>query len=184
MSAPCESLYPVLLPVPARKQELSRKALRLYLSWLARRAVARSAECAGLDRSDAPVHTIYYSLSHKPAYVAGIAAKFPAGIDVERIRPVNRRLMERVSDASERGLFEADDALLFFRIWTAKEAVLKQAGVGLAGLGQCRIIAVSDARTLVAAYQSRRFFVEQRFLDQHLVSVVRTCGASVHWCYD
>ncbi|MFO7840010.1 MAG: 4'-phosphopantetheinyl transferase superfamily protein [Desulfosalsimonadaceae bacterium] len=184
MSAPCESLYPVVLPVPDRKQELCRKALRRYLSWLARRAVARSAERAALDGIGLPAAAIYWSLTHKPAYVAGIAASCPTGIDVEKIRPVSGRLMERAFDASERSLFDEGGAFLFFRIWTAKEAILKQTGAGLAGLCRCRIIGVSDARSLVASYQNWYFEVEQLFFDQHVAAVVKKRGQAVRWCFD
>ena len=54
---------------------------------------------------------VHFSLSHtEGAVLAGVADE-PIGVDIERIRPVSRRLMERMPSGTE------DD---FFRIWVRR----------------------------------------------------------------
>lgn len=74
------------------------------------------------------------SLAHGGGYGLGAVATQPVGVDVERVRPRDPRLLRLVATADERAA--ADDGLgpdrLLVRLWTAKEAVLKGLGVGLA----------------------------------------------------
>jgi len=128
-----------------------------------------------------PVHGVYWSLSHKPDYVAGIAAKHPTGIDVEKIRPVEKRLFERVINESERTLLDADPAFVFFRFWTAKEVVLKLMGIGLAGLSKCRVRRVIDDYQLIVDYQTTGFTVIQTFFDDYIAAVLKTAQDTIEW---
>ena len=65
---------------------------------------------------------ICFNLSHSHgAAVCAIHDK-PVGIDVEKLRPAPRRLAGDMGDEA------------FFRLWTAKEATVKQRGEGIAAL--------------------------------------------------
>jgi 4'-phosphopantetheinyl transferase len=187
------NFFPVILAVSGRARGLCGREQVEFLREHARLAVRRSAECAGLElaglpaagnRPPQPVEGIYWSLSHKPRYVAGAAGLSPLGIDVELIRPVRERLFRRVLDASERQLPTPEPDLFFFRCWTAKEAVLKQLGVGLAGLSRCRIREVPDAQRMVAVFEKERFEVFQAFFDGHVAAVSVPPGAAVEWRFE
>lgn len=186
-------IYPVVWAVPADKQQLSGRARVDFLRAYARQAVRRSARYSGSpltelpvgeNRAPLPAGGLFWSLSHKPGCVAGVVARHPVGIDVETVRPVAARVFKRVLDASELQLAgaDADPALWFFRCWTAKEVVLKQAGIGLAGISQCRVRAVADERCLVVDYKKKRHVVAQAFFNQHVAAVLQTAGERVHWC--
>ena len=75
-----------------------------------------------------------FNLSHSGAVALFALAAFPVGVDIERIRPVDRGVAELVFSASEleewgaAGRHEA----IFYRGWTRKEAVLKARGGTLA----------------------------------------------------
>jgi len=189
----CESIYPVILQVPEDlRRGLVGKEKVAFLRGHARQAVRQSADFSGCPVADLPMDQkrvplpadgIYWSLSHKSGYVAGVVAPHPIGIDVESIRPVDERLIDRVLDASERQLAGAgaDPAFMFFRFWTAKETILKLLGIGLAGLSNCRIQAVVDERHLIVDYQENRYMVAQTFFNHHVAAVLKTGGQMVRW---
>ena len=128
-----------------------------------------------------PADCVYWSLSHKPDYVAGIAAKHPTGIDIEKIRPVGRRLFAKVIDESERKLLDADPNFLFFRFWTAKEVVLKLMGIGLAGLSKCRVRRVIDDYQLIIDYHTTGFTVTQTFFDDYIAALLKADREVIEW---
>ena len=190
---PTPWIYPVIWRVPPSGRRLSGRAQVDFLRQYAREAVARSAAIQNLpirsfdaDPSGAPIAVdgIYWSLSHKPDYVAGVAAKHPTGIDIEKIRPVENRLFDRVINASERKLLDADSSLLFFRFWTAKEAVLKRMGVGLAGLSKCRVRRVIDDYELCVDYQTAGFTVMQTFFDDYIAAVLKVDAEVIEWQFE
>jgi len=87
-----------------------------------------------------PRSDLQFSLSRSGVWcVCAIAAARPVGVDVEECagRPdlgrTERRFFSDGERASLAGLSGADRLRGFYRIWARKEAVLKAAGVGLAG---------------------------------------------------
>jgi 4'-phosphopantetheinyl transferase len=118
-----------------------------------------------------PADGTYWSLSHKPHYVAGVVAAAPIGIDLERIAPVSGALFRKTAGPDEWRLDGGDRLPCFFRFWTAKEAVLKAAGRGLKDLAGCRVTAVCDPRRLEVTYAGRCWRVDQLFFDGHLAAV-------------
>lgn len=80
---------------------------------------------------------LHISISHCDELVACVVSENPVGIDIERIRPINPRLCQRVCTEAEMDYLQPDDfedpAILrrFFEIWTAKEAYFKRCGTGI-----------------------------------------------------
>ncbi len=77
----------------------------------------------------------FFNLSHSGnRAVLAVSRSVDVGVDIERIRPVERGLARRFFSAAEVAALEAlpSDQWLdgFFRCWTRKEAVLKALGVG------------------------------------------------------
>lgn len=181
--------YPVIAAVPAKQQGLSGRALVVFLRDYARRAVALSAEKNNLSLSllekdsegrPAPENGVFWSLSHKPVIVAGVAAQRPVGIDIEILRPVRAGLMEKITDASEQRLVGPATDLVFFRCWTAKEAVLKAAGCGLSGLSRCRIHETADDQTMILYFGDRRWRVTHVFHDR-CISAAACLDGHMQW---
>ena len=153
----------------------------VYLSAHARKALALSAEETGivlgaLEKNDAgaplPSNGYYWSLAHKSDYVAAVAADVPIGIDIEKIRAVTPGLYRRIASEEEWHLASEDREHLFFRYWTAKEAVLKVAGTGIRELSYCRISGVVDAQLVQLDFKGEPFQVRHFFHDRHVVGVV------------
>ncbi|MFP4583433.1 MAG: 4'-phosphopantetheinyl transferase family protein, partial [Thermodesulfobacteriota bacterium] len=107
------------------------------MSRFAREAVLASARRSGLDffslesleKSDRgvplPVQDWHWSLSHKTEFAAGVTAPFPVGVDLELPGPRHPGLFDKVGTEAEWKCLGGRDWPRFFRLWTAKEAVLK-----------------------------------------------------------
>lgn len=183
-----QAVYAVVLKVTRHTAGLSRRDRVVELSRLARRAVAESSRKAGIfnyvplkDEKGVPIPSdgLFWSLSHKPDYVAGVVAPYAVGIDLEKIRPVNPGLYARVAHEDEWDLVGRSALISFFRYFTAKEAVLKAIGIGLRGLRSCRVITIEDDSHMTIQYQDRHWSIGQIYFDNHVAAVVeeghKTC---------
>ena len=178
-------IHPVIMAVPPEVRLLKGKRKSQALSAQARTALARSADISDvvigqLDKNDRgapiPVGGIHWSLSHTAGYVAGTVARYPVGIDIERVQPFTPALSERLAGREEWDLAGSLDEVLFCRYWTAKEAVLKATGVGLGGLRQCRIIRIPDDNHLTLLFHDREWTVSHSMkANQHIATI--TVGA-------
>lgn len=177
------TIYPALLSVPDYAQKLKGREKVTFLSRYARQALRLSAECKGIEigsllKDDngvpVPFNGNYWSLTHKSLYVGGIIAPEKTGIDIERIKPCSKGLFEKTALDSEWNLAEDPGSpALFFRFWTAKEAVLKATGTGISGLLKCRVVEIPDTLHLILNYQNRLWIVEHHYFDGHIASVVQ-----------
>jgi 4'-phosphopantetheinyl transferase len=186
------TLYPVILPVPAAVRQLPPRERVRFLSRHARRAVVLSAQRQGLaggaltfekdpNGAPAPCGGRHWSLSHTLGYVGGVSAAQQIGLDIEGIRGGIDNLFRKVACENEWALAAGSDRIrTFFRFWTAKEAVLKASGDGIAGLSRCRIMAIPDDTHLLLEYASALWPVEQLFFAEH-VAAVTTGGRPVEW---
>ena len=149
-------LRAVILSVPETARTLPPRERVAFLSRHARKALQISAAESNLtigaalkdrDGRPQPVKGVYWSLTHKPAYVGAIVARRLIGIDIETI--VQRKteaLFDKVADSDEWALIGSRSWEGFHRYWTAKEAVLKADGTGLEGLSRCRVVAIPDCK--------------------------------------
>jgi len=119
-----------------------------------------------------PFNGTYWSITHKNEYVGGVVCPSPTGIDIEKICSRSESLFRKTADEAEWAL--ADKTFTtFFRYWTAKEAVLKAAGIGLKDLSKCRINRVLDAHHLDLAYDGNIWQIEHYFFNSHIASIVK-----------
>ncbi len=175
------TLFPVILPVAEELQKLSGKEKVDYLSRIARETLKLSAEKSQMKLGEllkdekgvpCPVAGIYWSISHKPKYVAAVVSKDKVGIDIEEMKPRAESLFAHVASDEEWELKERSWNT-FFRYWTAKEAILKVIGIGISGLKACRIISVPDESHIILDYRDRLFQVEQVRCKNHITSVLK-----------
>ena len=113
-----------------------RKGLRQY-AWVAlTRAIAEYAETNGrtmplprlLPNGKWVADNCYLSLSHTDGYVAAAVSDLPVGIDIERTnRKLAKGLYDRIVCGKEKALYTTPDNTQLLQLWTAKEAVFKQA---------------------------------------------------------
>ncbi|MCG3136416.1 MAG: hypothetical protein HJJLKODD_00249 [Phycisphaerae bacterium] len=139
----------------------------------------------------------YWSISHKPGMVAAAIDREPVGIDVELLQSrrstgvfqkiarsdewarcgvVSEELQAAMAEQSARTQLWN----VFFRLWTAKEAVLKANGRGVGEFDNCQIQKIIDMQQLSIEYQSQLWIVEQKIVRNHLAAVA-TNRRIVQW---
>lgn len=180
MMQPATTIFPVLLSVPEAEQRLKGRDKVNALSRLARQALMESCSRSGLHLDafpknergvPQPVAGVHWSLTHKTDRVGGVAAAWPVGLDLETIRPVREALLAKVAHADEWQLAGGDRQKDFFRFWTAKEAVLKAVGKGMAGLSRCRVVEIVDETRMVLAYDETRWPVAHCWFDGYVAAL-------------
>jgi len=185
------TIYPVILPVPERVKSFKPRDRVFYLSRHARRALEISAAKSGIslgnlskDTNGAPLpfDGSHWSISHKREFVGGVVAPRRIGIDIERIKPCSDALFRKTAADGEWALAgKVGKSLnLFFRYWTAKEAVLKAAGTGLKDLSTCRVRHITDDLHLLIEYQNASWQIEHFFFNGHIASIVADAG-HIQW---
>jgi 4'-phosphopantetheinyl transferase len=176
------TLFPLILAVPEAGPGLSGEQRVARLSRLSREALRMSAGASGLvlgdpvkDEDDVPipVNGTWWSVSHKPRCVAAVVSSEPAGIDIEDLEPRSEPPYRLVASEEEWELGGGRSQDLFFRYWTAKEAVLKAAGAGISGLKKCTVVSIPDGTHVLLGYRDRTFRVEQHYCMNHIAAVVQ-----------
>lgn len=187
------TLRPVLLAASADVADLRGAERVAERSRHARRALACSAERSGAalgplakDEHDAPLPSDgwRWSISHARGFSAGVVARTPVGIDVEAVVPRKQELVPRVATRDEFDLLGGFRWETFFRLWTAKEAVLKKAGCGIVELGRCRLVAAPSLDALVLAHRGREHVVHLLRRHGHVAAITSDGGEAVEWHLD
>lgn len=185
MSGLINTLQPVILKVPPYQRFPRGRERVRALSRMAREAAKQSALLNGLtsmtfwkndDGAPIPNNGVYWSITHKSDFVGGVVAEKPVGIDIEKKRETHPGLMEKIAGKKEWALVESRSDIIFYRFWTAKEAVLKAMGVGFNGLSNCRIVEIIDDIRLVATYKDNPFNVHQTWFTQTHIAAVTQDG--------
>ena len=76
---------------------------------------------------------VQFNLSHSGDMVMCAVCEGPVGTDIEKMRPVSRRVPPRIMSAEEKRIYDksGDKDAMFFAVWTLKEAYIKYTGRGL-----------------------------------------------------
>ncbi|WP_316167572.1 MULTISPECIES: 4'-phosphopantetheinyl transferase family protein [unclassified Bradyrhizobium] len=133
--------------------------------------------------------SLKFNLSHTRGFVAcAVGYDAEIGVDVERIAPKHASLdiAERYFSASEVALMRAapaaDRAMIFFRLWTLKEALIKATGEGLSrALDSFSFAFAPTAITFHPSDPSeaaRWMFLEDRPTPHHALALAIRSGAA------
>jgi 4'-phosphopantetheinyl transferase len=187
---PESAIHPVVMAVPAPDLGLKGREKVAALGRHARHALAHSARFSGvqlgpLEKDDRgaplPSNGIHWSLTHKERYVAAVTAPHPVGIDIEKMRPVRQGMHQRLAGDKEWALAPEITQTLFFRYWTAKEAVLKAVGQGLTGLSRCRVAAIVDADHLILTFEDSQWTVAHFWGTKGHIATITADRVSIQW---
>ncbi len=186
-----QTLFPVILAVPAEVRDFKPRERVIFLSRHARQALKIAAEKSGVRLAELvkddnsvpqPFGGIHWSISHKTRYVCGVVAPLPIGIDIERVRNFSDGLFQKTATEQEWALADmaTDSVMAFFRYWTAKEAVLKATGIGIKDLLKCRVHHITDDNHLQIQYDGQDWLIEHFFFNDHVASIVKS-SFQIEW---
>ncbi|MCM1132453.1 MAG: 4'-phosphopantetheinyl transferase superfamily protein [Ruminococcus flavefaciens] len=117
----------------AHAHKLLRECLKpLNIAYSADTAIAKN-KYGKPSLADFP--DVKYNISHADGICACIISKYECGIDCESVREYRPLAMKRAFSEDEKNTVlsavEAERDMLFFRLWTLKEAYIKAVGMGL-----------------------------------------------------
>lgn len=81
----------------------------------------------------------HWSVAHKRRCAVAAVARQSIGVDVEEIRPRDPAALAEIATDAELALISERNDFTFFRLWTAKEAVIKALGMGMSAFDNCRL---------------------------------------------
>lgn len=119
---------------------------------------------------------IRFNLSHADGIAACIVNERECGIDCERVRPYRPNVLRRAFSASEKALIEAapesERDLLFFRLWTLKEAYVKALGIGVSYPLSTAAFSFEgyEIVTAIEDYDFRQYIIKDEFVVSTAVS--------------
>ncbi len=124
---------------------------------------------------------VYFNISHTSGLVVCGIDEREIGIDVEQLRPYDRRLMQRICTEEEiayicGGNREEEQAQneRFFRIWTLKESYLKATGQGLAvPMKEVSFIIGGGDPAMIQSNMSGWKFSQFRYARRYIISQCR-----------
>lgn len=184
------ALHTIILRVPEPVRPWRGRRHVRALSRLARAAARLSARKSGAllgplakssDGVPLPSNGWHWSVAHKPDYVAGVVGPGPLGVDIEPLRQRSPSLFAKVAGPAEWDLGKESEWRLFYRFWTAKEAVLKAVGMGMRGLSDCRVIRIDGDFDLTLAFRGHPWAVCQSFQYGHWAAVASSGHPPVRW---
>ena len=102
---------------------------------------------------------IHHNLSHCSGLAACVLSDSPAGIDAERIRPMNPHAARRACSMEELDAIShaADLDRMFFIHWTLKESCVKAMGMGLSYPLRQVVFRIDGRRILCPGFPQYRF---------------------------
>ena len=122
-----------------------------------------------IDENGKPINpNIYFNISHSNGFVVFTKDKYPIGIDIEKIRESNPRLIEYISSKEEQDYIKDDKS--FFEIWTNKESLGKAIGVGVfANTKEIPALPING----VKRYQNKDYYSKSIQYKDFIISVAR-----------
>jgi len=193
-------LHAVIRPTPGQDRRVPPRTRVDHQKRAAREVLAMAAELQGLsfgalprDEHGAPraVDGNHWSITHTSDYVGGVAAPWPLGIDIERVRRPRAEVVEAAASEAELDvvgrLYDETQEEAFTRIWSAKEALLKLTGEGLCGLSKATLSPLADREFrpgLWLRHNDADHFIHQERSGDHYASVACAPISHVSWDWE
>ena len=182
------TLHPVIIAIPLestprspRQVEVQREYARLALRHSARLSGAPLEGWRKNDREvPQPNEGFHWSVTHKREYAAAVVSDAPVGIDIERIEPRKRELHDSLAGEDEWAIMGDRSWSSFFRLWTAKEAILKAGGVGIADLLRCRLQSIETPSNMTFRYSDAKWQTAHYFHQEHVIAVTSVSN-KIEW---
>lgn len=111
---------------------------------------------------------VFFNVSHSNGVVVFVKDNSSIGIDIEKIREFNHKLMDYISSKEEKSYIK--DEKTFFEIWTNKESLVKNIGTGI--YGQIKSI-TSLPINGVKVFNNKKYYSKTIEYKNFIISVTR-----------
>ncbi len=130
-----------------------------------------------------PLHTEYgkpyfeddlcFNISHSGDYVILAKSAYTVGIDVEKVKPYNIDVAKKCFTALElEWLMAQEDDAAFYKIWAAKESIMKATGLGFTmNPSSFQVLPIQDGPHII---NTEKWYLYWHSLNNHEVCVVST----------
>ena len=122
---------------------------------------------------------IQFNLSHSGEYAICAISSLPVGCDIERIRDISVGMFRRFIHPNEYQMLisesnEEERIDLFFRIWTIKEAFLKNLGIGISeeSFATLEVYKKGNSLSIQQTYNDNIYYLKEYKLNGYKVSLV------------
>jgi len=113
----------------------------------------------------------YWSTSGTTGLVAALLGPTPLAIDAEWLGRERTDALAAYLEPGELALLPHGGTRALLALWSAKEAVIKQTGIGMAAMGRTRLVELLAPDQLCFELDGGRHLVRQTWLPEHVLSV-------------
>ena len=113
-------------------------------------------------------NSMFFNISHSGDYVVLVTADNETGVDIEIVKPFPESVAGRFFTPEENEYINAENTSeAFFRIWTAKESIMKGSGLGLSMSPESFSVLPMDSSAHVI--DNRTWFLEWFSFNNHII---------------
>ena len=110
----------------------------------------------------------YFNISHCKGVVVFIKDVVPIGIDIEKIKPVDKALIDYISSKEEKEYIKNE--VNFYEIWTNKESLTKCIGTGIKErIKEIPGIPINGLKE----YKNKKYFSKTIKFKDYIISITR-----------
>ena len=157
------------------KEKIDKKKLRedqnrtLAGAALLRKGLEKMGVSTDVRINEAPkgkpyIDGVFFNISHSGEKAVCAFGKNEIGVDIEKIKPLSERLMDKIALPNERAKISAANQIV--RLWTRKEALAKCVGEGLG-----EEIFKTDLSEDVVRYGGMTYRLKSFELGEYMLSV-------------
>ena len=111
---------------------------------------------------------IYFNISHSHGLVVFTKDKNPIGIDVEKVRDVDEKMINFISSDMEKEYIKNN--INFYEIWTAKESLMKNIGTGIrTTIKDIPALPINGKKE----YKDKKYYSKSIRYQDYIISVTR-----------
>ena len=106
---------------------------------------------------------IFFNISHSSDEIIIVFDKEEIGVDIERIKNINPKLLKKIATEKEQAEFDFEKFdINFLKLWTLKEAYFKFIGTG-----------ITDLKSISADEIQNKYYTETIIENEYIISIVK-----------
>ncbi len=109
----------------------------------------------------------YFNISHSKGALVFVKDDKEIGIDIEKIRKVDDKLVDYISSKEERKYI--NNEINFYEIWTSKESLVKAIGTGIGKVKEIPGLPING----IKKYINNEYFIKNIKYNDFIISITR-----------